>query len=93
MSIVEQLQASAANVEGVRDGLGRLRSALDQTEAVLDVADDVLERADEVLVHTADALESSRRWMPRVVLVLGVAAVAAVGVIVVMRLRHRDDED
>ena len=37
MSIVEQLQTSATNVEGVRDGLGRLRGALEQTEAVLTV--------------------------------------------------------
>jgi hypothetical protein len=93
MSIVEQLQSSAANVEGVRDGLGRLRGALEQTESVLNVADDVLGKADEVLVQAADALESSKRWAPRIALVLGVIAVAAVGIVVVTRLRKRDDED
>lgn len=93
MSIVEQLQTSAANVEGVRDGLGRLRGALEQTESVLTVADDVLGKADDVLVQAADALETSKRWAPRAALVLGVVAVAALGVVVVMRMRHRDDED
>jgi hypothetical protein len=93
MSIVEQLQTSAANVEGVRDGLGRLRDALEQTEAVLNVADDVLGRADDVLVQAADALETSKRWAPRAALVLGVFAVAALGVVVVMRMRRRHDED
>lgn len=92
MSIVEQLQSSAANVEGVRDGLGRLRGALEQAESVLTIADDVLEKADDVLVQAADAVESSKRWAPRVALVLGVAAVAAVGVVVVMRLRKRDED-
>ena len=93
MSIVEQLQTSAANVEGVRDGLGRLRTALEQTETVLGVADDVLGKADDVLVQAADALETSKRWAPRAALVVGVVAVATVGVIVVMRLRKRRDED
>ena len=94
MSVVEQLQSSAANVEGVRDGLGRLRVALEQTESVLTVAGDVLGKADEVLVQAAEALETSKRWAPRVALVVGVAAVAAVGVVVVLKLRRkRDDED
>lgn len=92
MSVVEQLQSSAANVEGVREGLGRLRGALEQTETVLDVADDVLGKADVVLESAAEALESSKRWAPRVAIVLGVAAVAAVGVVVVMRLRKRDED-
>lgn len=92
MSVVEQLQSSAANVEGVREGLGRLRGALEQTETVLDVADDVLGKADVVLESAAEALESSKRWAPRVAIVLGVAAVAAIGVVVVMRLRKRDED-
>ncbi|MEY2965184.1 MAG: hypothetical protein ACO3JT_00975 [Candidatus Nanopelagicales bacterium] len=93
MSIVEQLQTSATNVEEVRDGLGRLRGALEQTEAVLTVADDVLGRADDVLVGAADALESSKRWAPRAAVVLGVVAVATIGVVVVMRLRRRSQDD
>ena len=93
MSVVEQLQSTAANVEGVREGLGRLRGALEQTESVLTIADEVLGRTDEVLESAADALETSKRWAPRAALVLGVAAVAVIGVVVVMRLRKRSEED
>lgn len=93
MSVVEQLHTSAANVEGVRDGLGRLRGALEQTETVLDVADEVLGKADVVLESAAEALETSRHWAPRVAVVIGVAAVAALGVIVVVRLRRRHNDD
>lgn len=93
MSVVEQLQSTAANVEGVREGLGRLRGALEQTESVLGIADEVLGKTDEVLESAAEALETSKRWAPRAALVLGVVAVAAIGVIVVMRLRKRNDED
>ena len=93
MSVVEQLQSTAANVEGVREGLGRLRGALEQTESVLTIADEVLGKTDEVLESAAEALETSKRWAPRAALVLGVVAVAAIGVVVVMRLRKRDDED
>jgi type IV secretory pathway component VirB8 len=92
MSVVEQLHSTAVSVEGVRDGLGRLRGALEQTESVLDVADDVLGKADEVLESAAEALETSKRWAPRVALVLGVVTVAAIGVVVIMRLRQRDDD-
>jgi hypothetical protein len=92
MSVVEQLQSTAANVEGVREGLGRLRGALEQTESVLTIADDVLGRTDEVLESAAEALESSKRWAPRAGIVLGVVAVAAIGVVIVMRLRKRHDE-
>ena len=93
MSVVEQLQSTAANVEGVREGLGRLRGALEQTESVLTIADEVLGMTDEVLESAAEALETSKRWAPRAALVLGVAAVAVIGVVVVMRLRRRNDED
>ena len=94
MSVVEQLQSTAANVEGVREGLGRLRGALEQTESVLTIADEVLGRTDDVLESAAEALESSKHWAPRAALVLGVVAVAAIGGVVVIRLRRRsDDED
>ena len=93
MSVVEQLQSTAANVEGVREGLGRLRGALEQTESVLTVADEVLGRTDDVLESAAEALESSKRWAPRAALVLGVVAVAAIGVVVVIGLRRRNDDD
>ena len=93
MSVVEQLQSTAANVEGAREGLGRLRGALEQTESVLTIADDVLGRTDVVLESAAEALESSKRWAPRAGIVLGVVAVAAIGVVIVMRLRKRHDEE
>ena len=93
MSVVEQLQSTAANVEGVREGLGRLRGALEQTESVLTIADEVLGRTDEVLESAAEALETSKRWAPRAALVLGVVAVATIGVVVVMRLRRRNEDD
>jgi hypothetical protein len=93
MSVVEQLQSTATNVEEVRDGLGRLRGAMEQTESVLAVADGVLAITDEVLESAAEALEKSKRWAPRAALVLGVAAVATVGVIVVLRMRRKRDED
>ena len=94
MSVIEQLQSTAANVEGVREGLGRLRGALEQTESVLAIADEVLGMTDDVLDSAAEALETSKRWAPRAALVVGVVAVAAIGVVVVMRLRKRTpDED
>lgn len=92
MSVVTQLQSTAANVEGVREGLGRLRGALEQTESVLTIADDVLGKTDEVLESAAEAIETSKRWAPRAAVVLGVVAVAAIGVVVVMRLRKRDED-
>lgn len=93
MSVVEQLQSSAANVEGVREGLGRLRGALEQTETVLDIADDVLGKADDVLESAAEAIETSKRWAPRAALVLGIAALAGGAVFVVWRLRQRAAHD
>lgn len=92
MSVVEQLQSTAANVEGVREGLGRLRGALEQTESVLTIADDVLGRADVVLESAAEALDSSKRWAPRAGIVLGVVAVATIGVVIVIRLRKRHED-
>ena len=93
MSVSEQLLTAATQVEGVRDGLGRLRDVLEQTDSVLTVADDVLGRADEVLGHAAEAVEQSRRCAPRIVIALGVVAVAAVGTVIVLRMRRRDQDD
>ena len=93
MSMTETLGNTAIQVEGLRDGLGRLRSVLDQTDAVLDVADDVLSKADEMLGQAVDAVENSKRWAPRVALVLGVAAALGVAAIVVIRLRRAKSED
>ena len=62
--------------------------------SVLLLRREVLGMTDDVLESAAEALETSKRWAPRAALVLGVVAVAAVGVVVVMRLRRRsDDED
>jgi type IV secretory pathway component VirB8 len=47
---------------------------------------------DDVLESAADALETSKRWAPRAAIVVGVVAVAAIGVVVVMRLRRRDED-
>ena len=93
MSVVEQLQSTAVNVEGVREGLGRLRGALERTESVLTIADEVLGMTDDGLESAAEALETSKRWAPRAAIVLGVAAVAVIGVVVVMRLRKRSDDE
>ena len=92
MSVSDQIITTAGQVEGLRDGLGRIREVLEQTDSVLDVADAVLEKADEVLGQAAEAVQQSRRWAPRVAIVVGVFAVAAIGAVVVMRLRSRDEE-
>ena len=92
MSVMEQLQARAGQVEGVREGLDRVRGVLEQTESVLTVADELLSVADDVLNQAAEAVEKSKRWAPRVAIVLGVVAVAGVATVVVLRMRRRDDD-
>lgn len=93
MSLVEELTASSVRVEELREGLGRVRDVVEQADSVLLVADEVLGKADDILLQATDALEQSKRWAPRVALVVGVIAVAAVGTIVVLRLRRRERED
>ena len=93
MSVSDQIITTAGQVEGLRDGLGRIREVLDQTDSVLDVADAVLEKADEVLGQAAEAVQQSRRWAPRVAIVVGVFAVAAIGAVIVMRMRSRADDE
>ena len=46
-----------------------------------------------MVLSAAEALETSKRWAPRAALVLGVAAVAVIGVVVVLRLRKRSDDE
>ncbi len=93
MSAAETLQTTATQVEGLRDGLGRVRDVLEQADAVLTVADDVLGKTDEVLEQAADAIETSRRWAPRVALAVGALAVAGVaGYVIWRRTRRRDDD-
>jgi|GEM_PF-3019101 hypothetical protein len=92
MSAVEALHTTALQVGDLRDGLGRVRSVLEQADSVLTVADDVLGKADDVLEQAAEAVETSRRWAPRVAVVVGVLAVAGVvGFVVWRRTRRRDD--
>jgi len=93
MSAVETLQSTAEQVEELRTGLGRVRGILEQTESVLDVADDVLGKADGVLVSAAEAVETSRRWAPRVALVVGVVVAAGVAGVVIYRMRRKRDDD
>ena len=93
MSVIEQLHTSAVQVEGFREGLDRVRGVLDQTDALLSVADEVLIKADEALSLAADVLADSRRWAPRVVIVVGVLAVAGIVTAVIVRGRRRRAED
>jgi ATP:corrinoid adenosyltransferase len=92
MSVVAQLQTTAGQVEGVREGLDRLRNVLEQSESVLTVADEVLGIADEMLVQAADVVEKSKRWAPKAAIVLGVVAAAGVAAFVIMRVRRRDED-
>jgi len=93
MSLVEELTASSVRVEELREGLGRVRDVVEQADSVLLVADEVLGKADDMILHATDALEQSKRWAPRVALIVGVMAVAAIGAVVVLRLRRRERED
>ncbi|MDP5095314.1 MAG: hypothetical protein NWQ12_05560, partial [Candidatus Nanopelagicales bacterium] len=61
--------------------------------AVLSVADEVLIKADEALSQAAAVLADSRRWAPRVVIVVGVLAVAGIVTAVIVRGRRRRAED
>ncbi len=94
MSATETLHTTALHVGELRDGLGRVRSVLEQADSVLTVADDVLGTADDVLEQAAEAVATSRRWAPRVALVVGVVAVAGVaGYILWRRSRRHGDDD
>lgn len=92
MSMTDQLTTTSHQVEGLRDGLGRLRDMLDQTDSILDVADGVLEKADDVLGQAVVAVEQGRRWAPRVGLIVGLLAAAGITAVVVHRLRQRESE-
>lgn len=92
MSVIDQIQTTSLQVEGFRDGLDRLRGVLDQTDAVLSIADDVLVKADEALSQASDVVADSRRWAPRVALVVGVLAVAGIVTVVVLRSRRQGDD-
>lgn len=93
MSLMEELSTTSLRVEDLRDGLGRVRGVIEQADSVLLVADDMLGKADELILQASDALEESKRWAPRVAIVLGVVAVAAVGAVIVLRMRRRQRDD
>lgn len=93
MSVTDELSATSVRVEDLREGLGRVRGVIEQADSVLTIADEMLGRADEMIAQANEALEQSKRWAPRVAIVLGVVAVAAIGTVVVLRLRRRKNDD
>lgn len=80
MTIVSSLEASETRVEDLRSNIARVREALDQTDAVLGVAETWMNRAGTAFERAETAIVASRRWAPRVALVLGITAVAATAV-------------
>ena len=85
MSLTERIEAGQAEVHELRSRLDQVREALDRTDAVLGTADEALARADQAVART-------RAWAPRLALVVGVAAVVALGVVIARR-RHRPPTD
>jgi len=92
MSLMEELSITSLRVEDLREGLGGVRGVIDQADSVLSVADDVLGKADDIILQATEALEESKRWAPRVGIVLGVVALAAVGTVIVLRIRKRKQD-
>lgn len=80
MAILEVVEAGHEHVEDLRHELGVVRGALDRTDAILGVTDEALERAEQAIV-------TSRRIGPYVLLGVGIA-VAAVTAVVVWRWRQ-----
>lgn len=85
MALLDVVQTGEEQVSDLREELDRFRRALDRTDAVLNFADESLEKAEVVIA-------SSRRWVPIVIGVVGVAAVGAT-VYLVMRRRRRSVDD
>ena len=80
MTMISTLEASETRVEDLRADIARVRSALDQTDAILGVAETWMNRAGSAFERAESALVASRRWAPRVGLVLGITAVAATAI-------------
>jgi hypothetical protein len=80
MTVVSSLEASETRVEDLRADIARVRAALDHTDAILGVAETWMGRAGNAFERAESALVVSRRWAPRVALVVGVAAVAATAI-------------
>ncbi len=80
MTVISTLEASETRVEDLRADIARVRAALDQTDAILGVAETWMNRAGTAFERAETALVASRRWAPRVALVLGITAVAATAV-------------
>ena len=85
MTLLDVVQTGEEQIGDLREELGRFRTALDRTDAVLNFADESLEKAEVVIA-------SSRRWVPIVIGVVGVAAVGAT-VYLVLRRRRRSQDD
>jgi hypothetical protein len=84
MALLEVVESSQGRVTDLRHELDKARVALDRTDAVLATADSTLEKAESAIVNT-------RRWGPRVFLVIGAVALVGVAAIVIMKRRSRDD--
>lgn len=85
MTLLDVVQTGEEQIGDLREELGRFRAVLDRTDAVLNFADESLEKAEVVIA-------SSRRWVPIVIGVVGVAAVGATVYLVLRRRRRSQDE-
>lgn len=85
MALLDVVQTGEEEIGDLRSELDRVRQALDRTDAILDFADDALEKAETAIVN-------SRKWVPIVVGVIGVAAIGAAA-FVILRKRRRTQDD
>lgn len=83
MAILEIVENGQTRVNDLRHELDRAREVLDRTDAVLATADEGFGKAEAAIVTT-------KRWTPRVLIVVGAVAVVGVAAIVIMRRRRRD---
>lgn len=84
MALLEVVEASQGRVTDLRHELDRAREALDRTDAVLSTADSTLVKAESAIVNT-------RRWGPRVFLIIGAVALVGVAAVVIMKRRGGGD--
>lgn len=80
MALTDELARSALEVDRVRGHVEVLREALDRTDAILGSAEEGIERLEDAVVTT-------KRWAPRVAIVVAAVAVAAVAFVVIRRSR------
>ena len=82
MALLEIVESGHHHVSDLRDELDRVREALDRTDAVLGGADTALARAESGIVATRSAA-------PYVLIGIGVAAAAIVGIAIWRRRQSR----